>query len=76
MQSLTRNNSVVLVLNSNPDSPFVLAVQSKQKTNFEIYSKIKSPQKSNPGKLSLTVSSIYVYLYYYWKILHNYAFNL
>ena len=39
MQSLTRNNAGILVLNSDHNSFFFLAVLSKRKTDFYICSK-------------------------------------
>ena len=46
---------------------FVLSVLSKRKTDFEIRSKIKSPQQSNPGKLSCN-TVVYDKLRNYYRI--------
>ena len=45
MQTLTLNGAGILVLNSNPDSQFPLAVIGKRKTDFEIRSKSNLPSK-------------------------------
>ena len=44
-QSTTHNAEGILVSKSDPDSHFVLAVLSKHKTDFEIFSKPNLPRK-------------------------------
>ena len=53
-QYLNRNDAGILVLNSDPDSHFLLAVLSKQKTDFEIRSESNFPRKQTRGNYCVT----------------------
>ena len=59
-QSLNHNNSVILVSNSDPNSRFFLAVLSKRKTDFVIFSKSNLPSKKTRGELSRNAICVYV----------------
>ena len=53
-QYLNRNDAGILVLNSDPDSHFLLAVLSKRKTDFEIRSESNFPRKQTRGNYCVT----------------------
>ena len=50
----TYNNAGILVLNSDPDSHFYLAVLSKRKTDFEIRSKLNLLSKQTQENYRVT----------------------
>ena len=50
----TRNDTGILMLNSDPDSHFFLAVLSKRKTDFEIRSKSNLPSRQTREKYRIT----------------------
>ena len=54
MQSPARNATDILVLNSDPDSYFSLAVLSKRKPVFEIHSKSNLPSKQTRENYRVT----------------------